>query len=279
MRVNLRTRYRTSIKLGLAVLASLLPLVATQLARAGQKAQPAGGSLGFTAAIGPDNLDSVQQSIRRTIILPESEDVNNADGLSEAIGKYLSQQAGWYVAPSDLAQELATRHSVPNSVLDAINPDTGAVDMQVYLQPPISPVVAIARETHSNAVLEVKVLKVKARVRNFIAVWDGVTEPVTSREVRVPSLFRAIEGNGWVYAATADMSLWSPAGMLLWKRRRGFAVLGVQTAPGAQFHERPLTEVYQNAQFMHSWLAGTFGEFASARAEDTRSASAQAQPR
>jgi hypothetical protein len=205
------------------------------------------------------STDLIRQNIKRIIILPKPEDVENSQGLMDAISRYLADNAGWFVAPSALAEEIANRSKIPSSSLDAINPDTGEVDMQRYLQPQGSLVTTIAKETHSDAVLEVRVIKVKANVRGYTASWDGMTEPVASGKAHA---FNPFGGRGWVYAATADMSLWSQTGTLLWKKRRGFAVLGVQSGMGSKIRERPLIEVYQNNDAMQHWLVGALGELA-----------------
>jgi hypothetical protein len=206
--------------------------------------------------------DLVRENIKRIIILPRPEGVENSQGLISAISKYLSDNAGWFVAPPELAAEIANHAQAPTSSLDAINPNTGEVDMQRYLDPQHSLVMTIAKETHSDAVLEVRIIKVKANVRASIASWDDMTEAVASRKSRVLSPFGGLGGKGWVYAATADMNLWSQTGKLLWKKRRGFAVLGVQSGMGSKYRERPLTEVYQDTDAMQRWLEGTFGQLA-----------------
>jgi hypothetical protein len=65
-----------------------------------------------------------------------------------------------------------------------------------------------------------------------------------------------------VYAATADMNLWSHTCKLLWKKGRGFAVLGVQSGMGSKYRERPLMEVYQGSDAMQRWLEGTLDQLA-----------------
>lgn len=215
---------------------------------------PPGGSFVPTNQIG--------ENIKRIIILPRPEDVENTEGLISAISTYLTDNAGWFVAPPELAAEIASRTKASASPLDAINPDTGEVDMQRYLEPQRSLISMIAEETHSDAVLEVKVIKVKANVRASVASWDDMTEPVASRKTRALSPVEGLEGRGWVYAATADMSLWGQNGKLLWKKRRGFAVLGVQSGFGAKYRERPLTEVYANSGAMQRWLEQTLGQLA-----------------
>ena len=188
--------------------------------------------------------------------------MENSQGLISAISKYLADNAGWFVAPPELALEIASRTKVSTSSLDAIDPNTGEVDMQRYLESQRSLMTTIAEETRSDAVLEVSVIKVKAKVRASIASWDDMTEPVASRKSRALSPLAGLGGNGWVYAATADMNLWSQNGKLLWKKRRGFAVLGVQSGMGSKYRERPLTEVYVDSGAMERWLEGTLSQLA-----------------
>jgi hypothetical protein len=167
------------------------------------------------------------------------------------------------VAPLELGAEIASRTQSSTSSLDAIDPHTGEVDMQRYLEHQRSLMTTIAEETRSDAVLEVRVIKVKASVHASVASWDDMTEPVASRKSRVfSSTLGGLGGKGWVYAATADMNLWSQTGKLLWKKRRGFAVLAVQSGMGSKYHERPLTEVYGDRGAMERWLEGTFGQWA-----------------
>ena len=206
--------------------------------------------------------DQVRENIKRIIILPEPEGVENSEGLISAISAYLTENAGWYVAPPELAVEIANRRRSATSPLDAIDSDTGEVDMQRYLKIQGSVATRIAEETRSDAVLEVRIMKVRANVRGSVASWDDMSEPVGSRSSRVISAFSVRGSKGWVYAATADLSLWSRSGKLLWKKRRGFAALAVQSGMGSTYHERPLTEVYADGPTMRTWLEGTLGELA-----------------
>jgi hypothetical protein len=206
--------------------------------------------------------ERIRANIRRIIILPESDDVENTEGLLSAISKYLQDNAGWFVAPPELAQAIANQEKPGPSSLEAIDPNTGQVDMQRLLQAQGSLVMKIAAETRSDAVLEVKVEKVKARVRGGVASWDDVTEVVASKGTRALSKLTVTGGRGWVYAASVDMNLWSDDGKLLWKPRRGFAALGFQEGMGSRYRERPLTEVYADGEAMQKWLVATLGELA-----------------
>ena len=205
--------------------------------------------------------DSIRENIKRIIILPRTEGVDDSQGLVKAISQYLVENTGWYVAPPDLAAEIASRTKSPNSPLDAIDPDTGQVDMQRYLEPQRGLITTIANETRSDAVLEINIVKVKANVRSGIASWDDMTEPVASRKARSLTPFGGMN-KGWVFAVTADMNLWSQSGKLLWKKRRGFAVLAVQSGMAGKYRERPLKEVYDDNAAMQHWLLGTLSQLA-----------------
>lgn len=209
--------------------------------------------------------DQIGAGIKRIIILPRSGDIENTQGLFAAISKYLQDNAGWYVAPAELGAEIASRNNASSSPLDSIDPQTGQVDMQRFLDAQSSHASEVAEEAHVDAVLEVKVEKVKARVKQQTASWDDMTETVATKKTRALAALSgvgAFGGKGWVYAATVDMKLWNGSGKLLWQKRRGFAALGFQTGVGASYRERPLTEVYQNSEAMKNWLATTLGVLA-----------------
>jgi hypothetical protein len=206
--------------------------------------------------------DQIRANIRRIIILPESDDVENTEGLFTAISKYLQDNAGWFVAPPELGEAIANQAKPARSLLDAIDPKTGQVDMRRFLQEQGSVVMKVAAETRTDAVLEVKVEKVKAEVRSGVASWDNATEVVAGKGTRALSKLTITGGRGWVYAATVDMNLWSRRGKLLWKQRRGFAALGFQQGMGSRYRERPLTEVYADEEAMHKWLVATLGGLA-----------------
>jgi hypothetical protein len=205
--------------------------------------------------------DLIRENIKRIIILPRTGGVDDSQGLVKAISKYLADNTGWYVAPPELAAEIASRTKSSNSPLDAIDPDTGQVDMQRYLEPQRGLMSMIANETRSDAVLEINIVKVKANVRSGIASWDDMTEPVASRKARSLTPWEGMS-KGWVSAVTADMNLWSQSGKLLWKKRRGFAVLGVQSGMGGKYRERPLKEVYDDTAAMQRWLVATLSQLA-----------------
>jgi hypothetical protein len=203
--------------------------------------------------------DQIRTNIKRIIILPKSEDVENTEGLFTAISRYLQDNAGWFAAPPELAEEISRRSKTLPSSLDAIDPKTGQVDMQRFLEAQGSLVMKIAAETRADAVLEIKVEKVKANVHGSVASWDDMVEVVGGKGTRALSKLTLTGGKGWVYAATVDMNLWSRSGKLLWKKRRGFATLGFQVGMGSKYRERPLTEVYADGEAMEKWLVATLG--------------------
>jgi hypothetical protein len=186
-------------------------------------------------------VNTVCDGIRRIIIIPKAQDVENTEGLTTAIGKYLQENAGWFVAPPELGAEIAQRvENSPASMasIDGPSGDVGLLDSEGTLAR------GIAQETRVDAVLEINVEKVKAPVRNSVASWDDMTEAIAANRTRALAKLTVTGGKGWVYAATVNMNLWDRQGKLLWKKRRGFAALGFQIGMGSKYRARPLTEVY-----------------------------------
>jgi hypothetical protein len=205
--------------------------------------------------------DLIRKRIKRIVVLATSEGVENSGGLVKAISAYLAQNTGWYVAPPELAAELASRNKGAKSSLDASAQEPRHVNTEADRELQAALMMSIANETRSDAVLEIRIEKVKANVHAGIAKWDDITEPVASRTARSLTPWEGMTA-GWVYAVTADMNLWSKSGQLLWKKRRGFAVLGVQSGIGGKYHERPLKELYEELEWMQRWLVDTLGQLA-----------------
>ena len=200
-------------------------------------------------------------SIKRIIILPQPEGVENSEGLISAISKYLVDNTGWFVGPPDLALEIANRVKDSSPFLDVLDPGNGDFDMQRYLAAQGSLAALVANRTHSDAVLVVRIVKVRANLQASTASWDGMTEQVAPHKSILSSPWGG-GGKGPVYAATADMNLWAAGGNLLWQNRRGFAVLSVQASKGSKPQERPLTKIYDDTGFMQRWLPGALGQLA-----------------
>lgn len=117
-------------------------------------------------------------SIKRIIILPQAEGVEDTDGLFSAISTYLTNNTGWFVGPSDLAREVAAgiRESSPS--LDALDPSSGDFTPEDYIEAQGALAVAVANRTHSDAVLVVRIVKVRANMKSFMATWDDMKESV-----------------------------------------------------------------------------------------------------
>jgi hypothetical protein len=200
-------------------------------------------------------------SIKRIIILPQVEGVEDTDGLMNAISTYLTDTAGWFVGPPELAQEVATHLQESSPSLDVLDPSSGDFDTDRYMQAQGALAGAVANRTHSDAVLVVRIFKVKAEMKNSIATWDGMKEHVASHKSFIGSPWGG--GKGWVWAATADLRLWSVSGSMIWQNRRGFAVLAMQAGMNSKFQERPLSAVYDDQGRMNKWLQETFAQLTS----------------
>ncbi len=194
--------------------------------------------------------------IKRIILLPNSS-VADADGLFDAIEEYVESTFRWRVAPRVLAVEMRNRAGKSVSALEAIDPSTGQFDMSRYLKDQPNLVVKIASETRVDAVLEVNVEQVMAKVHRMIAAWDGVEEPVAGKGSRLFAKFTIVPIRGEVAASTVDLKLWDAKGQLLWSKRRGFAVLGI-AGKGRQVQYRPLPEYLQDSTKVHEWLGTAF---------------------
>jgi hypothetical protein len=212
--------------------------------------------------------EDIRTGLRSIIILPTSEDVEDCQGLFGAIGKYLQDNAGWTVTPAERAEEIEKGMKSPATTLDAIAPQTGQVDIDRLMETRGNLAAEVAAEAHVDAMLEIKVEKVKAHVDRDEAKWDDMTEVIASKKTRALAAvtgvggLEALGGKSWVYAATVDLNLWSRTGKLLWNKRRGFAALGYQVGVGIQYRPRPLTEVYADHEAMQRWLATTLGKLA-----------------
>jgi hypothetical protein len=61
---------------------------------------------------------------------------------------------------------------------------------------------------------------------------------------------------GEVPAATVELKLWDAKGSLLWRNRRGLALLEVLA--GNKLRERPLSEFLSDPRAVQGWLAVVF---------------------
>jgi hypothetical protein len=202
-------------------------------------------------------VGDIQGHVHRIALLPSSE-VPDADGLFENMREYLHANFGWYVAPQYLADEVRKRAAHGNTTLDAMDPASGRFDLARYLGESQGPIPQLASQTRSDAVLEVNVSQVQAPVNRMVACWDGVEESVSGPGMRTLAKFSVFSHKGEVAAATVELRLWDANGKLLWRNRRGLAVLEVLAGKSSHLRERPLPEFLMNTQAVQSWLDATF---------------------
>ena len=198
----------------------------------------------------------IRQTIRKAIILPHPQ-VPDSMGIIDEIGRYLATNLGWYIAPSFLAEGLWKRSRQP-STLDAFDPATGQFDMSRYLKGQDALMADLASKARVDATLDITVEEVEAPCDQKKAEWDEVVEVIATKAARAMTILSKVHEEGTVPAATVVMKLYDKQGRIVWTRRRGFAVLAVQTGIGGKFRDRPLTEVYQNLVGVQAWLSQTF---------------------
>jgi len=184
-----------------------------------------------------DNLfaprDEIHSHVKTVAILPVT-DLPDANGFLEAVAAYLRSNLHWSVPPP-----------AGSGTLDAINPATGQVDIAHYMQKSGTTVATLMASAHAEAVLEIDIQAVPATVRNRVATWDGVEEPLAGG----PKV-------GEAPATTVTLKLWGEGGKLLWTNHRGFAVLVASS--GGKLRDRSLAEVLLNTSGVQDWLNVTF---------------------
>ena len=206
------------------------------------------------------SLPSTQarSSIKKIILLPSSS-VPDADGVFDAIEKYLGSRFGWYVAPRVLAEEIRSRTGKSATPLDAMNPETGEFDMAMYLGGQQNLVTKLASETRVDAVLEASIEQVMAKVSRRVASWDGNEEVIGGKGSRTVAKFTIVPQKGEVSASTVVLKLWDAQGKLLWGTRRGFAALGVPEGMSGKLRYRALPEYLEDSASVEKWLMTVFG--------------------
>ena len=191
--------------------------------------------------------------IKRVVLLPSS-DAGDADELYGTIEEFLKSNVGWTFKHRMLAEEIQSRLQPKTSALEAIDPETGEVDLNHYAELHEKLVRRIASDVRVDAVLETKIEQVRANFRSQVAVWDGTRQPVASNGSRALMLFSPLPADGHVPAATVVQNLWDPEGRLLWSSRRGFCVLALQLGITAKFRDRPLAEALMDKASIQEWL-------------------------
>ena len=214
-------------------------------------------SLDYPATSSFVPVGDIQSHVHRVALMPSSQ-VPDADGLFESMREYLHTNFGWYVAPQYLADEVRKSAAHGSSTLDAMDPASGKFDLSKYLGESQGIIPQLASGTRSDAVLEVNVSQVQAPVNRMVASWDGVEEPVSGTTARTLAKFTLFSHKGEVTAATVELKLWDATGKLLWRNRRGLAVLEVLEGKSNHLRQRPLPEFLTNTQAVQAWMAATF---------------------
>lgn len=202
-------------------------------------------------------VNEIGRRVKRTIVLPNS-DVPDADGLWDSMRDYLQSRLGWYVAPAYLAAEIRRRAARAGSMLDAMDPASGNLDLSRYLHKTGAVIPRLAAESRVDAVLEADVQQVQAPVSRLVASWDGAEEPLAGPTVRTLAKLSMFSRKGEVPAATVTLKLWDAQGRLLWRNRRGLALLEVLEGKSDHLRERPLPEFLINSQAVQAWLDSAF---------------------
>jgi len=199
--------------------------------------------------------------IHRIVLLPNSQ-LPDADGLYDEVRDYLHDALGWYVAPSYLGQEVRRRAEQSSSMLSSMDPRTGNFDMNGYLSKSESVIAKVASLTRSDAVLELNVIQAEAAVYRLEASWDGVEEPVAGPAFRTLAKMSMIPRRGQIPAATVELKLWDAKGNLVWRNRRGLALLEVMNGKGTHLEDRPLPVPLGDGERMQRWMQAAFKSIA-----------------
>ncbi len=199
---------------------------------------------------------AISAHVHKIALLPNSQ-IPDADMLYDSVTDYLKSSIGWYVAPTYLTEEVS-RRAQGGSMLSAMDPRTGDFDMAAYLKHSDSVIATVASGTRSDAVLELDVIRVEAQVDRLLATWDGVDEPVAGRAVRTLDRFSMFPHRGELPAATVELKLWDAKGNLLWRNRRGLALLEVMNGKGTHLEDRPLPVALGDSERMQHWMEAAF---------------------
>jgi hypothetical protein len=206
----------------------------------------------------------IEESIHKVIILPKS-NVAGADGFLDAMEQYLKSHLNWYVPPRALAEEVKTIVERRSS-LDAIDPNTGDVDMSKFVTGEGDLIKRIASETRVDGVLEVNIIQVPVEMdtgRGSVK-WDGVEETLGSKMSRTLGKLSFAHTSAQVPATTAYLKLWDAQGNLLWMAHRGLFLLADESGGfGAKIEERSLAGALMDSAAVEQRLELLFGSLQS----------------
>lgn len=223
--------------------------------------QPDGSSALKSLDYPPENFfvpaEEIRRRIKKVIILPKS-DVPDANSLYDAIGFYLTNTPGWFVAPWRLAAEIEQRAEQKSSTLDAFDPKTGKFNLATYVRGHSALVPTIASEARVDAVLDVHVEYAQAHVRRLIAFWDDTEEPISGPGMRTLAKLSFFPDKGSVSASTVEIEMRDAHGKLLWRNRRGFALLVRLEGATNKLRDRPLPEFLADSASVQNWMGAMF---------------------
>lgn len=208
----------------------------------------------------------IRARLHKIIILPRS-NCGDADRLYESTAQFLEDHLDWYVAPAALAAEIRARAEANASTLDAIDPATGKFDLTRYMKSQ-GLIPTLTSETRTEGVLEIDVDPAEARVDHMVAAWDGVEEPLAGPGIRALSKFTVFAGKGELPASTITLKLFDRRGALLWRNRRGLALLVVpESGVSNKLRERPLAKYLASATDTQKWLSKAFASLVGSTAQ------------
>ncbi len=195
--------------------------------------------------------------IQRAILLPSS-NAGDAEALIGAIERLCQSRLRWVMAHRMLAEEIRRRATKTGGEREA--PSARQGEMTPGALAPADPelVRRIASATRADAVLEVRIEHVLLKVTSHTAEWDGAREKFGSTSSRIASAMTMRPLRGQVPAATVVLKLHDPHGRLLWRNRRGFRVLALQTGMGNNLRNRSLAEATDDTAFLDAWLNDVF---------------------
>ena len=205
-------------------------------------------------------VGQIEQHIHRVVMMTNYQ-VHGGDSLSGVLRDFLQSNLHWYVAPQYLADEVRRKAENSKAALEAIDPSTGDFDLESYLAHSRGLVESMASATRSDAVLEADLVTVQAPVSRLVASWDGVQEAVAGPGMRALAKLSLFSHRGEVQAATVELKLWDAQGKLLWRNRRGLALLQVLEGRSNNLRPRPLSEYLANTPAIQAWLDAVFHSF------------------
>ena len=200
--------------------------------------------------------------IHKIILLPSS-NAGDAGPLFDEIERLLRSRFDWAIAHRMLAAEVRRRALEEQGVMPSGFPP-GSVGAPEPLVPAEQELIRrIAEGARADAVLEVRVEYIQLPVNSHTAEWDGQRESFGTKRAKFASAITLRPARGHVPVATVVLKFFDAQGRQLWRNRRGFRVLALQTGMGNHFRDRPLSEAAEDSAFLREWLHQVFAAWLS----------------